>query len=1081
MNFSKVYSSLNSAQKEAVDTIEGPVLVLAGPGTGKTQLLTARIANILQKTDTDPANILCLTYTDAGVTAMRQRLAQTIGSAGFLVNIHTFHSFALEAMRLSSDHFLDLREFKPIDDLTSYQILEQILYSLPQSYKLKHRSFSKDGNIKDLTSKIAELKNAGLNPEDAHQLHLQSIQQLDQLSPLLELFPDRIPTKGPKLVDLLEQFATELSSYPNPKADQSPAIQPIGSLILSSLSDAILSSSQIQKSNPLTAWKNSFTEKDSAGKLTFKDYGYLRNLKELAHVYKLYQQELAEREYLEFSDMILSLVKALKTQPDLRYNLQERYQYIMVDEFQDTSLVQLELVNYLTDSPALNGSPNLMAVGDDDQAIYAFQGANVGNIQKFLQNYPASKIIQLSKNYRSSKNILTASQSIAGFIQERPSGTKLKILDPANPSVGNLPVKLSTYSTQQQELQTIANAIKQQHTAGDDITKIAVISTRHKHLEEVSSYLLAEGIPVTYDKSSNILNEPIIQDLLSLSSLIFAIASGDFISTKHLVAEVISQPYWGVPKDSLWLLAQAANQQKKNWLQLIQEGELGPVGVNFFNIINSLALLSNTLSLEQILDLIIGQSPVPDLNDGDGNPISSPFKSFYFSEQTLLQSPTSYVDFLASLSSLRDHLRKYYPDRSTTKLKDLLEYTRLCAKHGGINLKKQGLHTSASGVNLLTAYSSKGLEFDTVYIIHANDNIWGTSSRSRSDTLKIGNNFEAHSDSLDDKTRLFYVAGTRAQKQLLISNFKFNEAGKEQLPCPYFLSLQELATSNPQTVLYQDLSSDVLSLKDATTSYQKQVLAGQSLAYSKEDLGLKMILRPLLESFRLSPTSLNAWLELKDEPTKFIESYLLRFPSAMSLDAIHGSCTHKALEVAQLKFNLNSEVPSLEQFLQTYQDQLQKTELSLEEKKDLSSRAEQIFTTLYPELSKLISQNNKPEESIQANFDEVRLSGKLDAISFGAELEAAVLDYKTGKPQDSIKDTLRNQLYFYRLLLELRSDYLKQGGKQYQLTKGSLIYLSPSQKELLTQTIDYQDSTKERQYQDFKSLVKTSWNEIMDL
>jgi DNA helicase-2/ATP-dependent DNA helicase PcrA len=311
-NFQKVYGELNTKQREAVDQIEGPVMVLAGPGTGKTQLLGARVANILNLTDVNPGNILCLTYTEAGVSAMRSRLASLIGSAGYQVSVQTFHSFALEVFRRFPDYFLDYRGFQPVDDLSRYEVIKKILQGLPPSFKLAHRSFGRNDSIKDLVSKIAELKKAGLTPKEAMEIADQNFQDLEDLKELLDLVPNPLPKKKTEQLQLQEILANYLNSKNYPaELNNSVVISNLKSIVLNSLAAALLEAQELQKNTPITAWKGATLEKTSSGNWKFKDLEFNQNLQEVAYVYEVYSKKLIELEKLEFEDMILNLINGL--------------------------------------------------------------------------------------------------------------------------------------------------------------------------------------------------------------------------------------------------------------------------------------------------------------------------------------------------------------------------------------------------------------------------------------------------------------------------------------------------------------------------------------------------------------------------------------------------------------------------------------------------------------------------------------------------------------------------------------------------------------------------------------------------
>jgi DNA helicase-2/ATP-dependent DNA helicase PcrA len=761
-----------------------------------------------------------------------------------------------------------------------------------------------------------------------------------------------------------------------------------------------------------------------------------------------------------------------------------------------------------------------MVVGDDDQAIYAFQGASVSNIQTFLELFPQTKIITLQDNYRSNQNILEASIQTAQQIEDRPTGTKLKLLQPQNKQIQNLEVEVVKLTDLSSELNWLTEDLKQQLKNGAKSEDIAVLAPKHKYLQELATTLQAAGIPVFYETSTNILEDEIIQELLSLSKLVLQIGAGDLASSNSLLAEVLSAPYWQLEPGSVWNLAVFASQQelKQHWLQHLKNGALGQPGIQIYHQLTFWGTLAQNLSLEQSLDLLIGvaSNPPPEsiplprerlgeglsesipplgghLTKGEGVGLS-PFKNFYFSHTKLKQNPAAYANFLASLSSLRDHLRSYYPDQSSTKLKDLITYTDLCQAHGGIRLARSGLHIKPSGVNLITAYGSKGLEFDQVYLIHCLEDVWGQSARGKTDTLKLSSNFGAHQDSADDKTRLFYVAQTRAKTRLVQTLYKFDEKGKPKTTLRYLEPLSSLIG-----IKLKDFSEESLDAQESAQAYQQtlfnppasiplprkacpELAEGEGLGEGESDLPpqLANILQPLLQNYRLSPTHLNTWLDEEyGGPEEFITRHLLRFPQAMSESAIHGSAVHKALEKAHLSSKGSAKENSLSSLLlTTYQTELNKSSLDPQTRSRMLQKAEFLFNNLAEDILSLVSVNAKSEVDIKANFGEVKLSGKLDAIVItkedSGEQTAIIRDYKTGKPKNKIEERYKHQLYFYKLLLDLAPERLPKNTK---LKGAELVYLHPTEESIVTLSLEY----NQEEYEQFKKLIKQTWTEIMNL
>lgn len=340
---------LNDEQREAVESIEGPVVVVAGPGTGKTQILTLRIANILNEMGAEFApNILALTFTNAGVHAMRERLIEFVGvETAYSIGIFTFHSFAEEQIRFNPEVFKNFAFSRPITDIEKIEIVEEIL----ENGKWKSlQTFSSDYHYtQKIIFAIDDLKSDAISPADFEKT--------------FGTIEERILNK------LGEDAFYKVNRGVNKKGD---------------------------------------LKADAKKKIE----GQKEKQKELLVVYEKYQEELKKRRLYDFSDMVLSVVQEAEINQDFRQSLQEKYLYLLVDEHQDTNDAQNRLVELISEAEVNEGRPNIFTVGDEKQAIYRFQGASLENFAKFREKYSDVKLIKLKSNYRSSQNILDSAHSL---------------------------------------------------------------------------------------------------------------------------------------------------------------------------------------------------------------------------------------------------------------------------------------------------------------------------------------------------------------------------------------------------------------------------------------------------------------------------------------------------------------------------------------------------------------------------------------------------------------------------------------------------------------------------------------------
>jgi len=330
--FEKEFHGLNTAQQEAVERIDGPVLVVAGPGTGKTQILTLRIANILQKTDTASEQILALTFTESGVLAMRRRLLLFVGEGAYRVPIHTFHGFCNAIIGRFPEHFPEYVGSRAISELDRILIMQKVFDDVRPA---RLRSFrSPYYHVPKALSAISDCKRENLSQTDLENRVVARLREIRSAS-------DYMYEKG--------------------------------------------------------------ANKGKVRGIYKKEEEKLEKVEDLCLLYFAYEKALAEREAYDYDDMILSVVRALENDADLKLILQEEYQYLLADEYQDGNGAQNRVLELLAD---FHESPNIFVVGDPDQAIYRFQGASLENFHRFKELYPSAKHITLTDNYRSPQKIL---------------------------------------------------------------------------------------------------------------------------------------------------------------------------------------------------------------------------------------------------------------------------------------------------------------------------------------------------------------------------------------------------------------------------------------------------------------------------------------------------------------------------------------------------------------------------------------------------------------------------------------------------------------------------------------------------
>jgi DNA helicase II / ATP-dependent DNA helicase PcrA len=429
LEFDDLFNQLNEQQQLAVKAIDGPVVVNAAPGTGKTQLLAMRIANILKLTDQNPANILCLTFTDSAAVNMRERLQRIIGNEYSKVQIFTFHGLCSSIMQRYPNLFFQSGDFKPMDDLRQFQILTILFKSLPYSNPLASYHPTLGYNfLKDFKTLISACKREGFSPTELKQIIELNQSYFQKLNPIIQEFlSEKISIK--KLNDYTNLYSKLLILENDFKGNFSDYVvlnnyitnyQNIANYISVSFYNALQKAQDNNHPSFITEWKSKNTAKDNNNILVHSDYLKFEKYLAFIELYEKYQNELFNSALFDYDDMIMEVIKVLEN-PNykfLLYNLQEQFQYLLVDEFQDTNGVQLRLIENLI----LNQEkPNIMVVGDPDQAIYKFQGAVSSNLTDFA-NHNRIKDIQifdLNLNYRSKQDILDLASEIISEINPK--------------------------------------------------------------------------------------------------------------------------------------------------------------------------------------------------------------------------------------------------------------------------------------------------------------------------------------------------------------------------------------------------------------------------------------------------------------------------------------------------------------------------------------------------------------------------------------------------------------------------------------------------------------------------------------
>ena len=1020
---------LNDEQKKAVEYLEGPLLVVAGPGTGKTQLLSQKVAYILEKTDAGAENILCLTFTDSGAQNMRERLKSIIGKDAMKITIGTYHTFGSEILSMYKTYSenYDRRLDEAIDEVRQFKIIKEIQEKLPGTDILRGDA------VKDIISVISDAKGAGFGAEDLALVAKQNMEDSEVLSQAISpLLLNVVPRKFEESYNNAYAPIYEILSKYTDTGCIVNRVERVINIIARELATAIEDAVESQKITPLSKWKDTFFEKDAKGNYRLKDRVANKKLASVAKVMAEYERYLRENGLYDFDDMIEEAVKALKEDAGFRATLMERYQFILLDEFQDTNPSQLSIVKELTDYE----KPVVMAVGDDDQAIYVFQGALSSNLQDFRDYYHA-EVVTLTENYRSTQEILDFSREVI----KQAEGRQDKKLHANKPVAAESRIYRYEFAGSDAEFGFVADKIAELVEAGVSQKEIAVISAKHKYFEPFLPYLKAkQGIKIAYEKRDNLLEDERIHEILTVARYVWELANEKRPSVQLM--EILSYPYFGVPIiEVIRLMGQARAEHRQAFEYLSENGSEQVQEVMKY--LAGLVTRSFTEPLERLLDYIMGLAPVDGYRSGFLEYHTKPHGRAADDEQALEYSAFTLYE---SIASLKGKLSKHFGERKL-KLGDLVEmiddYEAADMPIGVTSPYKD----SAEAVQIMTAHKAKGLEFDYVFILSADHTAWG-KGKGNNNLLVLPKNMMQirHTGTTDgEKLRVLYVALTRAREGLYITNSLMDFNGKSPERLEYFEeSIQENKTGEKEVVSpFLPIGKVVQMTEVGSVAKREENLRNWLASYIVESPDMREIYRERVAGMRMTASVLTSFIDIiYGGPQEFFRSRILMAPREPDTGAqVRGNIMHAVFDEVS-RNNLSDEEAA-----QLYLKQLDEYDTTVEIKDEIRELGlESVAKTL--EAFGTLIRSGKSEVNFgpeKLAYEGVPLAGKIDLITVDEKTKTIdVYDYKTAtyrKEGWKSHPTLYSymlQLMFYKLLLNLSPQYRK-----YQVVRGHILFVTP--------------------------------------
>lgn len=1061
-SFDRSYSQLNDKQKEAVDSIYGPLLVIAGPGTGKTELLSLRVANILNKTDVNEDNILCLTFSDSAAREMRSRLTRIIGPSASKITVDTYHGFGSSLIGRYPSYFPELSSYESASELLTSKVIGDITKNLPVRNTFKN--YKKVGNLKTL---ISNFKQALLLPKDLKKVLEDNLSFIKETSLLTKKLSPELRLVSQKSIGSFAKLAVKETPQVN------PTIESLAAIWNRELTQALEDVESTNSTKPLTAWKAAYLAKDADNQFIPSGEDLNKRLLDFLPIYEQYLSEMNNLERYDFDDMILKSIDILTKHKDLRFTLQEQYQFVLLDEYQDTNDAQARLVDLLADNPVNEEEPNLMAVGDDDQAIYSFQGASHSHMLDFINKYKQVKVISLDVNYRSTTSIVELSSGVAEQIETRIT-KQIDKLDKSFKANKKNPgqIKRISFEDPASHFSWMSSTIKKEYK--DDYSKVAVIAPKHSQLIDMATFFQEEGIPINYERREDVLNDDQIKQLVTICRLIKAIKDNDLKLTDHLLSLVLNYDFWQLDELKIWQLSLDAYNRREHWLNLMVKDKY------FSQIALFLIKLSgDSLSqkFDQLLEQVIGLSETK-LKGSKSKSFRSPFYEFHKDNTSLIRR------LFSSLILIRNSFMDFSSNKPGALINDdFIEFIDAYIASGLRMINTSPYIESSSSVNLMTAHKAKGQEFDTVYLYPVIDEVWGPSSRSGSNFLSLPANLKfirrRSLDNNDERLRLFYVALSRAKDKLLLPSYKKDSSSKESTPLSFLKetgdNISPLLPKSSQSIATkaQSIRSLVL-VKFFTSSYRPL----------KDNPDFNETLKELLADYTLSPSNLNTFIDVRNAgPKAFYNEVILKYPKPDSLEQSYGNAIHKVMEFVQNYITANNRLPALNSIQKEFTSCLKKSHLSQKEFEDLSEKGSIALQRYIEENKDLI----KPEDLAEVNFKDqgitigqAKITGKIDKILIdNKNKELVIADYKTGTPKkywsksDANLHLNQNQLYFYKLLAINSRKF-----KDYEVSRGYLDFTEPdSRGKLYKLSLNYSD----QRLNEIKQLIEAVWKHVLNL
>jgi len=872
---------LNKKQREAVENFEGVTYVEAPPGTGKTQTLASRIAYMLtQSGDIKPNLILALTFTDAGAIAMRQRLVGFLGTEAYKIAIHTFHSFANEVIQNYPDYF-GVREFEPVTELERISIAYQIIDELQLEHPLKRLRGDIYYDARKLLNLFQVMKDEGWTPKYVEE----------------------------KVSEYLESL-TFRDEFKYKRANK----------------------------------KKNIKAGDIKKHLVDKEYEKGMLLIGASELYTRYNELLKLNKRYDFSDMLVWVLDKWQNDDFFLRTFQERYQYLLIDEFQDTTKLQYDIALTLME---YWDEPNIFAVGDSDQTILSFAGSRVDNIVDFIGRFGGNKIF-LEENYRSNQHILDSAMKVINNNIVRLSnviGIEKNMVAALN-TTKSYP-RVLQFNTVSAEIAYIVDLIESTYKDNKNYNEVAIIYRKHRQADEYIAQFEARGIPYTIRRNVNVLDTMVVNKLLMIIEYLVTLGSSDVNRQDNLFFKIMHFDFWNI--DISRVHEYFAKIRYSDRSKIETPGDVAIVMERMLGIFEFV----NNNSMVMSINYILNETGLIDslLLSGNQAREMQYLNTFYHWVQT-----ESYKEPMMTLENLLEMVQKM--------------------RSNGLYLPVIDIIGSSNGVNLMTVHGSKGLEFETVFMVGCTRNEW---EKSRSGNMNFSLPETLTKTVVEEKEeenrRLFYVGMTRAKTNLFITYATKGNDNRVLEPSQYVIE-SEIPVNEVTNV---DMDSYLVNKFE-----QVRFTASVERAVIKERI----------ENFILSPSAMNKYIECS---MSFYIENILGVPSPEHPSTVYGNAIHVTLK--RFFFNYKNGIfLTLDELYVYYKDYIVKRRSVIGDN-EVSMKLKLGWNTLnklYARYFMNVPNTTMNEYKIRRiDIEGVPIKSDIDKLEFTGFV-AKVVDYKTG-------------------------------------------------------------------------------------